>query len=56
MAHPDLDILLTALLEYAKPLVSKHGEFYPFGATMNFDDEVAYAGAYDVTSILNLKP
>lgn len=28
-------------------MVSEHGEFYPFGSTMNLSGEVAYTSAYD---------
>jgi hypothetical protein len=41
MGHPDLEELLNALVPFAQQMLSKHGEFYPFGASMNPDGEVA---------------
>ena len=40
MAHPDFDNLLNALAPFAKQMLSEHGEFYPFGATMTLDGQV----------------
>jgi len=40
MAHPDLDQLLNALLPFAKQMLEKHGEFYPFSATMQRDGAI----------------
>ncbi|MEZ4388048.1 MAG: hypothetical protein R3D98_10830 [Candidatus Krumholzibacteriia bacterium] len=43
MAHPDLDELLNALLPFAQEMLSKQGEFFPFGATMKSDGSIASA-------------
>jgi len=40
MAHPDLDQLLNAVLPFAQQMLSKHGEFFPFGASMTIDGEI----------------
>ena len=47
MAHPDLDQLLHALLPFAQQMLTKHGEFYPFGSSMTTDGEIVAQGAYD---------
>src|SRR2546426_1377236 len=47
MAHPDLDQLLNALLPFAQQMLSKHGEFYPFGSAMTTDGQIQAHGAYD---------
>jgi hypothetical protein len=45
MPHPDLEELLNMLVPFAQQMLSKHGEFYPFGATMTSSGEiVANAG------------
>ena len=41
MAHPDLEVLLNALLPFAEDMLAKHGEFYPYGATLGTDGEVS---------------
>ena len=45
MAHPDLNELLNALLSMAQTLLTKQGEFLPFGAIMLSDGEVRHVGA-----------
>jgi len=45
MAHPDLDILLNALLPFAHKMLDQHGEFYPVGASMALEGKVQLAGA-----------
>ena len=40
MARPDLDALMSALLPFAQRMLSKHGEFYPFGAAIDRDGQV----------------
>jgi hypothetical protein len=45
MAHPDLDELLNALLPFAQQMLSAHGEFFPFGAAMNADGQIALHSA-----------
>src|ERR1700747_1558182 len=47
MAHPDLDQLLNALLPFARQQLSKRGEFYPFGASLNSNGEIVAAGVDD---------
>ena len=45
MAHADIDNLLNVLIALAQDLLSKHGEFIPFGASMSMDGEVSAAMA-----------
>jgi hypothetical protein len=45
MAHPDLNALLDTVLSFAKLMLSEHGEFYPFGATMSPSGEITNVGA-----------
>jgi hypothetical protein len=47
MAHPDLDELLNAVLPFAQQMLSKHGEFFPFGSAMSADGKVEAHAAYD---------
>ncbi len=47
MAHPDLEKLLNALLPFAQQMLAKHGEFFPFGATVNLEGAVAMANVFD---------
>ncbi len=46
MAHPDLDKILNMLLAFAQRMLTKHGEFHPFAASMNNDGHVAPVGGY----------
>ena len=46
MAHQDLDMLLQSLLPFAQQMINKHGEFFPFGATMDMNGQIAMASAY----------
>ena len=46
MSRPDLDALLNALLPFAKQMLAKHGEFHPFGASMNNDGEISMTAGY----------
>jgi hypothetical protein len=39
--------LLNAVLPMAKKLLSAHGEFYPFGASMKPDGQIVQTAAYD---------
>jgi hypothetical protein len=43
--HPDLVRLLDMLFSVAQPLLSQHGEFYPFGAVMLQDGAVQHVSA-----------
>jgi len=45
MAHPDLDQLLNALLPFAQQMLREHGEFHPFGGSMQTDGTISMAGA-----------
>ncbi len=45
MAHPDLDALLSSLLPSAQRMLDEHGEFYPFGVTMQEEGAVAIVHA-----------
>jgi hypothetical protein len=44
-AQVDLDSLLDVVLPAAEALLRKHGEFYPFGATVSAQGEVALSAA-----------
>jgi hypothetical protein len=39
--------LLNAVLPFAKKMLSEHGEFYPFGASMKPNGEIIQAASYD---------
>ena len=39
----ELDLLLDPMIEFAEKMLRKHGEFYPFGVTMEHDGQVAFA-------------
>lgn len=43
------EVMLGTVLQLAEKLLKKHGEFYPFGATMKPDGEIALTAAYDGT-------
>ena len=45
MAHPDLDELLTSLLPFAREMLAKRGEFFPFGACMKSDGTIEMVAA-----------
>lgn len=47
MAHPDLDTLFNSLLPLAEQMLSKHGEFFPFGAVMRTNGKVESHAAHD---------
>src|SRR5262245_13385837 len=46
VAHPDLDTLLNPLLSFAQQMLAKQGTFFPFGASMRSDGEIAMAAGY----------
>ena len=46
MAHPELDQLLNSVLGFAREMLSKHGEFFPFGSSMDLAGKIAMDGAY----------
>jgi len=39
--------LLDAVMPFAEKMLAAHGEFYPFGASMKPNGEIAQAAAYD---------
>ena len=45
MTHPDLQALIDSLLPFAQSLLSKHGDFHPFGAIMASDGGVQWIAA-----------
>jgi hypothetical protein len=45
MAHPELDQLLNSVLEFAKEMLTKHGEFFPFGSSMDLAGKITMDGA-----------
>jgi hypothetical protein len=45
MAHSDLDQLLNVALEFAKKMLEEHGEFYPFGSSMDLTGKIVVDGA-----------
>ena len=47
MAREDLDNLLSTCIPFAKQMLEKHGEFFPFGATMSPTGEISLAAGYD---------
>jgi len=47
MAHADLDQLLNAVLPFAQQMLSKHGKFFPFGASMTTGGKIEMHAAYD---------
>lgn len=46
MSRPDLDSLLNALLPFAQGMLAKHGEFYPFAATLKQSGELALEASH----------
>ncbi len=45
MANPDFEQLLNMLLPFAQQMLAKHGEFYPFGATIDINGKPALAAS-----------
>ena len=45
MPHADLEELLNALLPFAQEMLGKHGEFYPFGASIDAKGEITAQAA-----------
>ena len=45
MAHPDLNRLLNSMLDFAHTMLKEHGEFYPFGRSL---DLAGKAAVYEV--------
>lgn len=46
MAKEDLEKLLNVLFEFAMEMLGKHGEFFPFGAQMDLNGQVACVGGH----------
>jgi hypothetical protein len=46
MARPDLNSVFGTLLPFAQEMLAKHGEFYPFGATMSSAGQISLTAAY----------
>ncbi|MEZ5966936.1 MAG: hypothetical protein R3F56_24055 [Planctomycetota bacterium] len=44
-AKSDCESLLSALMPFAKQMLSKHGEFFPFGGTMSTSGEITQSAA-----------
>ncbi len=44
-AQNDLDALLNAVLPFAEQSIGRYGEFFPFGATVGVDGQIAMAAA-----------
>jgi len=40
MSNPELEKLLGATVPFAKDMLDKYGEFYPYGAALQTDDQV----------------
>lgn len=43
----DCDKLLNATLPFAEKMLKAHGEFFPYGAALNFRDEIVHVAGYD---------
>jgi hypothetical protein len=46
MSREQLDELLNTLIPFAQQQLERHGEFYPFGATMSHAGEVGFLAGY----------
>jgi hypothetical protein len=46
-AKADCEAVMNAALPFAEEMLRKHGEFFPFGATMDNRGEIAHVGGYD---------
>ena len=44
MAHPDLNRLLDSVLDFAHKMLKEHGEFYPFGHSLDLAGNIAIYG------------
>jgi|SRR5579883_338838 len=45
MLHPDLEALFNTLLQETQELMSKHGGFNPWGATLSTTNQIQWIGA-----------
>ena len=41
MAHPDFDELINHLFNFSQQMLAKHGEFYPFGISMDYEGKIS---------------
>ena len=46
-AKTECEEIMNVLLPFAQQMLEKHGEFFPFGGTMNGKGEVAHIAGYD---------
>ncbi len=46
----ELEQLLSATLPFAEKMLTNHGEFYPYGATMSSNGKISAVGGYTATS------
>jgi hypothetical protein len=46
-AKADCEAVMNVALPFAEEMLQKHGEFFPFGATMNAKGEISHVGGYD---------
>ena len=42
----ELDEMLSAVMPFAKQMLEKHGEFYPYGASMSTEGKISSVGGY----------
>ena len=47
MAHQDLEQLINALIPFAQQMLSKQGDYYPFGSSIGLDGKIAYISTFD---------
>lgn len=47
MAKADCEAVMNLALPFAEEMLQEHGEFFPFGATMNAKGEINHIGGYD---------
>jgi hypothetical protein len=45
-AKSECEELLSAVMPFAEQMLQEHGEFFPFGASMDHDGEMAHAGGW----------
>ncbi len=47
MADSDLAQLLNALIPFAQQMLSRHGDYYPFGSSIGLDGTIAHISTFD---------
>lgn len=47
MAYSDLEQLINALIPFAKQMLSKQGDYYPFGTSIAVDGTIAHISTFD---------